>query len=74
MTTYPFGAVLKIQRQDSMDDIKAQMRSMKATGLNFVVVWPAVYWWEDRAHRDYPFNTGHQILTYADEIGMKIII
>lgn len=74
MTTYPFGAVLKIQRQDSMDDIKAQMRSMKATGLNFVVVWPAVYWWEDRAHRDYPFNTGHQILTYADEIGMKIIM
>ncbi|MDD2579955.1 MAG: beta-galactosidase [Eubacteriales bacterium] len=57
-----------------MDDIKAQMRSMKAIGLNFVVVWPAVYWWEDRAHRDYPFNTGHQILTYADEIGMKIIM
>ena len=74
MNTFPYGAVLKIHRRYSMDDIKRHMKGMKETGMNIAVIWPAVYWWEDKNNQNYPYNTGHEILKYAQEIGLKIIM
>ena len=74
MLTFPYGAVLKIQREYTLKDIHNHMDKMKNIGMNFIVVWPAVYWWEDRNLPNYPYNTGHEILKYADKIGMKVIM
>lgn len=74
MKNFPYGAVLKIQREYSFNDIFARLKKIKDLGLNHVVIWPAVYWWEDRGLPNYPYHTGHEILRYAEEIGLQIIM
>ncbi|MGG1519370.1 beta-galactosidase [Paenibacillus oryzisoli] len=74
MHTFPYGAVLKIQREFSLADIYQKMEAMKRCGMNTVVVWPAVFWWENRAHAHYPFQTGIAILEHAEQLGMKVIM
>ena len=74
MTDFPYGAVLKIQREWREQDIFAKMDQMAAIGMNTVVVWPPVFWWEDRSMPDYPFHTGTQILRHAGDLGMRVII
>ncbi len=74
MSKFPYGAVLKIQREYTWEDIFRLMKSMKEKGMNTVVVWPAVYWWEDKSLPNYPYQTGHEILKYAEKIGMKVVM
>jgi beta-galactosidase GanA len=50
------------------------MDSIKALGMNIIVVWPGVFWWEDGIHPDYPFHTGKEILNYAEKIGLEIVM
>ncbi len=71
---FPHGAVLKIGRDQTPDDIRREMDAVKRLGLNIVVVWPAVYWWEDPTLPEYPYHTGQQILEYAEQIGLKVIM
>jgi beta-galactosidase len=71
---FPYGAVLKVQREFSLDEIKSKLNDMRRCGMNFVVVWPAVFWWENRANANYPFQTGIEILRYAEEIGLNVIM
>ena len=72
-THFPYGAVLKIQREYDSDEIRRQMKALKDLGLNTAVVWPAVYWWEGRSP-SYPYATGGRILEYAGEIGLRVIM
>jgi beta-galactosidase len=74
MKTFPYGAVLKVQREYSWADIAERLDRIKQLGLNTVVIWPAVYWWEDRSLPNYPYNTGHRILEYAAAIGLNIVM
>lgn len=69
-----YGTVLKIQREHSLQDIERYLRDIHATGLDMVVIWPSVYWWEDRTKPGYPYNTGRAILDMAAEIGLNIIM
>lgn len=71
---FRYGAVLKIQREFTLDTIYKHLSSMKQLGMNQVVVWPAVYWWEDRTNPDYPFHTGKKILEYAKSLDMQVIM
>lgn len=71
---FPYGAVYRIQRQESLEQIRSELQKMKAAGMNIIVVWPAVYWWEDPALPLYPYHTGHEILQYAEQIGLKIVM
>lgn len=71
---FRYGAVLKIQREFTLDTIYHHLSSMKKLGMNQVVVWPAIYWWEDSSYDDYPFHTGKKILEYAEELHMKVIM
>ncbi|MEK8128705.1 beta-galactosidase [Paenibacillus filicis] len=73
-TTFPYGSVLKVQREFSLDDIRTKLNEMKRCGMNYVVIWPALFWWENKAHANYPFQTGIEILKHAEEIGMKVIM
>lgn len=41
--------------------------------MNYVVIWPSFFWWEDEGNSNYPFNTGMEILEFAERIGLKII-
>ncbi|WP_127579601.1 hypothetical protein [Paenibacillus koleovorans] len=50
------------------------MDDMKRCGMNIAVIWPAVFWWENKAHAHYPFQTGIEILQYAEQIGMQVIM
>ncbi len=70
---FPYGTVLKIQREFTMDDIYRHMDKIKKLGMNFIVVWPAVFWWEER-NDNYPYNTGIQILKYAEKLDINIIV
>lgn len=72
--SYPYGTVLKIQREDSPTDIRRHLEGIRNLGLNFVVIWPAVYWWEDDNGPDYPFATGRTILETAEQLGLKIVM
>lgn len=72
-TTIPNGAVLKITREDTLDDIEKCLMDMKAAGMNTAVIWPAIYWWEEK-REGFPFNTGKQILELASKHNMKIIM
>ncbi|QGQ98429.1 hypothetical protein EHS13_27860 [Paenibacillus psychroresistens] len=74
MKAFKYGAVLKVQREFTLEDIKRSLESMKGIGMNTVVIWPAVFWWEDRTLAHYPFNTGRRILEMADELEMNIIM
>lgn len=74
MNQFPYGAVFKVQREYALDEIFSNLKSMKDLGMNIVVIWPAVYWWEDKGLPNYPYNTGHEILKYAEKIGMKVIM
>lgn len=74
MNSFPYGAVLKIQREFTPEDIRSKLEAMHACGMNFVVVWPAVFWWESKANANYPFQTGIDILKHAETLGMKVIM
>ncbi|MDF2713144.1 MAG: hypothetical protein K0R28_69 [Paenibacillus sp.] len=74
MIAFPYGAVLKVQREWTIEDIRSKLNDMKRCGMNIVVIWPAVFWWENRAHAEYPFHTGIEILKHAETIGMKVIM
>ena len=73
-TAFPYGAVLKVQREFSLEVIKNKLNEMKQCGMNFVVIWPAQFWWENKANANYPFQTGIEILKHAEQIGMKVIM
>jgi|GEM_PF-836955 len=74
MTDFPYGAVLKIQREWTVGDIFAKLDQMASISLNTVVMWPPVFWWEDRSWPDYPYHTGRALLGHAAELGMKVIV
>ena len=67
---FPYGAVFKIERSFSMEHIKKNLEMMKDSGMDTVVIWPAVYWWEDKNIPGYPFNTGKKILEMAEELDL----
>lgn len=71
--TYYHGAVFKVTRDDDRCSIEQNLKQMKESGFNTVVVWPAFFWWEEKAE-GYPFNTGRYILEKAEEIGLKIVM
>lgn len=71
---FPYGAVFKVQREHTREQIRHELEAIKKSGMNTVVIWPSVYWWEDRSLPQYPYDTGHFILRYAEEIGLKVIM
>lgn len=74
MEGFRYGAVLKVQRDHTREAIFSAMDKIRELGMNTIVVWPAVYWWEDRDSADYPYGTGHAILRYAEKIGLKVVM
>lgn len=74
MSTYAYGTVLKIQREDTLDEIKRNLEQISETGLTHVVVWPAVYWWENRSNSAYPYLTGMSILDEAERLGLQVVM
>lgn len=75
MMKQPFlhGAVLKVTREDTLDDIRAHFTQMKDNGLNSVVLWPPAFWWEEKTDL-YPFKTGRDILEIAKECDIRVIM
>lgn len=71
---FPYGTVLKIQREYSLPDIFDRMKRIQELGLNTIVIWPGVYWWEDRTNSNYPYQIGCDILAYAEELDLNIIM
>jgi hypothetical protein len=74
MAPFHYGTVLKIQREHSDGDIVRYLTDIRDCGLNCVVVWPAVFWWEDRTAPDYPFRTGRMILAEAERLGLSVVM
>ena len=70
---FNYGAVFKITREDTFVSIEENLKQMKKSGFNTVVVWPAYYWWEEKTPL-YPFATGKKVLELAEEIGIKIVM
>ena len=68
-----YGAVIKLTREDTLDDIERNFEKMKQAGLDTAVVWPSCFWWEEKKE-GYPFNTGKELLKIADRIGIKVIM
>ena len=68
-----YGAVFKLDRQDTLEDIERNFTQMKKSGMDTVVVWPAVYWWEEKKE-GYPFNTGRAVLEIAERVGLGVIM
>lgn len=73
-SSFPYGTVLKVQREYSMKEIYNHMDKIKELGMNYIVVWPAVYWWENKNLTNYPYHTGHKILEYAEKLDLNIIM
>lgn len=68
-----YGAVIKLTREDTLEDIEKNFIQMKEAGFNTAVVWPAAFWWEEK-REGYPFNTGKALLKLAEKHDMKIIM
>lgn len=68
-----YGAVLKVTREDTLEDIRRHFMQMTESGLNTVVIWPASFWWEEKTS-EYPFHTGRAILDLAKECNIKVIM
>lgn len=73
MNDFVYGAVFKVEREQSMEEIRANFRSMKEIGFDTVVIWPAVYWWEEKGP-EYPYATGKALLRCAEEEGIGIVM
>ena len=69
-----YGTVYKVQREHSLADIERYLTDIRNAGLDTVVIWPSVYWWEDRTAPGYPYNTGRHILKFAEAIGLSVIM
>lgn len=74
MEDFRLGTILKVQRDHTREKIFSAMEKMREIGLNTVLIWPAIFWWEDRTLPGYPFATGHAILEYAEKIGLKVVL
>lgn len=70
---FVYGAVLKVERENTLADIRKSFAAMKDIGFNTVVVWPAVYWWEEKGP-EYPYATGKALLRIAEEIGIGVVM
>lgn len=70
---FMYGVVFKVEREQKMEDIQNSLKAMKEVGFDTVVVWPAVYWWEEKGP-DYPYGTGKALLEYAGKIGISVIM
>lgn len=70
---FTYGAVLKVEREHTRQEIRTMLEDMRAAGMNTVVVWPAVYWWEPQGEH-YPYQTGRDLLADAEEIGIRVIM
>lgn len=70
---FMYGVVFKVEREQKMEDIQNSLKAMKEVGFDTVVVWPAVYWWEEKG-LDYPYGTGKALLEYAGKIGISVIM
>ncbi len=71
--SFLYGTVIKLTREDSLEDITRNFEKMKQSGLDTVVVWPSSFWWEEKKP-GYPFNTGREVLTIAEKVGIKVIM
>ena len=71
--SFLYGAVIKLTRQDTIEDIKRNFKQMREAGLDTAVVWPAAFWWEEK-REGYPFNTGKEVLKIAEECGLRIVM
>lgn len=71
--SFLYGAVIKLTRQDTLEDIERNFKQMREAGLDTAVVWPAAFWWEEK-REGYPFNTGREILKIAASCGLRIIM
>lgn len=70
---YLYGTVMTLSREDTPRSIEENFRQMKSAGLNTVVIWPAVYWWEEKTE-GYPFNTGRRVLEIAQRVGLGVVM
>ena len=70
---FTYGAVLKVEREHTREEIRKILLEMKSAGMNTVVIWPAVYWWEEEGPY-YPFATGRAILEDAAQVGIGVIM
>ena len=74
MSMYPYGTVLKVRRDDTLSELRRQLELMREHGLNTVVVWPPVYWWERSEGAGYPVATGRRLLEMAEAIGLGVVL
>lgn len=72
MAEYLYGSVYKVTRDDTPENIDRDFALMRRCGLDTVVIWPSVFYWEEKTP-DYPFRTGKLILDLAQKHGLKII-
>lgn len=70
---FTYGAVLKIEREHTREELRSMLQAMRDAGLNTVVVWPAVYWWEPQGEH-YPYQTGRNLLHDAGEVGIQVVM
>lgn len=68
-----YGSVLKVTREDTIEDIGKIFEKMKGCGFDTVVIWPSCFWWEEKSP-EYPFKTGKEILRIAEKKDIKVIM
>jgi len=74
MNQFPYGTVLKIEREFSKEDIEQRLLKIKDLGMNYVVIWPSIFRWESKQEKDYPYATGKKILEFAQKIELKVVM
>lgn len=73
MNRFLYGSVYKVTREDTPETVEQDFRRMKSSGFNTVVIWPPVFYWEEKGP-DYPFRTGKTILRLAESCGLRVIM
>lgn len=73
MIRYPYGSVFKVTRQDTEESIRQAFQQMRECGFNTVVIWPPVFYWEEKGE-NYPYETGRTILRLAQTYGLGVIM
>jgi len=73
MSNYRYGSVYKVTREDTPENIRRDFLQMKRCAMNTVVIWPPVFFWEEKGP-NYPFETGRTILKIAEECGLDVIM
>ncbi|OGS19214.1 MAG: hypothetical protein A3J83_09070 [Elusimicrobia bacterium RIFOXYA2_FULL_40_6] len=71
---FHYGTVYVIDRRKTESEITEDFQKIAEVGMDMVVIWPPVFYWETPGGKEHSFKTGDLIMKLGEKLGVKIIV